>query len=530
MAGGGDRTGRLDAVMRQTAQAQKEQRQAGELAVIRAANVQPKRVTWIWPGRIPAGKVTMFDGDPGLGKSTITVDLTARLTTASPMPDDHKPDKPMGVSLLSAEDGVEDTIVPRLKVAGANLDLVTIIDHVTDEGGSRPVELPADLDRIETYAASLLYGEVGYTPGLLVVDPVMAYLGGEVNAHRDQDVRRVLHRLKVMAEITGMGVLAVRHLNKMTGSSALYRGGGSIGLIGAARAGLLVGVDPDDEHRRILAVSKSNLAAKPPSLAYRVVGEELYDTAKVVWEGASGHTADDLLGRPVERAAPKQDEAETFLQDALAGGPRPRAWIEKAAAAKGISWRTVERAKAALEVIVERRGEPGKLPRPHGHVLRDARRHPRGGAWDARGGRGAPRDGAQDPGPAPCQRGRDTQAAGAPPPPVGANRGTRQARRRLEGHHRDPQPARLAGQDQQRRVPQSAQVAANLCKVAPNIHGFDSPSSCASQGWPGWVAASALASQARSPPGSSGSTAFESTMSLGRGFLALNSSWTAGAR
>jgi hypothetical protein len=173
-------------------------------------------------------------------------------------------------------------------------------------------------------------------------------------------------------------VLAVRHLNKMTGSSALYRGGGSIGLIGAARAGLLVGVDPDNEHRRILAVSKSNLAAKPPSLAYRVVGEELYDTAKVVWEGASGHTADDLLGRPVERAAPKQDEAETFLQDALAGGPRPRAWIEKAAAAKGISWRTVERAKAALEVIVERRGEPGKLPRPHGHVLRDARRHPRG--------------------------------------------------------------------------------------------------------------------------------------------------------
>jgi putative DNA primase/helicase len=360
MAAQADRTAQLDAVMRQAARAQKEQKQAGELAVIRAAHVQPKRVTWIWPGRIPAGKVTMFDGDPGLGKSTITVDLTARLTTASPMPDGHKPDKPMGVFLLSAEDGVEDTIVPRLKVAGANLNLVTIIDHVTDEGGSRPVELPADLDRIEIYAASLLYGEEGYTPGLLVVDPVMAYLGGEVNAHRDQDVRRVLHRLKIMAEITGMGVLAVRHLNKMTGSSALYRGGGSIGLIGAARAGLLVGVDPEDEHRRILAVSKSNLAAKPPSLAYRVVGEDLYDTAKVVWEGTSDHTADDLLGRPVERAAPKQDGAEALLQEALAGGPRARAFLEQLAKRKGVSWRTVERAKAALEVIVERRGEPGK--------------------------------------------------------------------------------------------------------------------------------------------------------------------------
>jgi RecA-family ATPase len=354
----------LDDLKREAAQAQKEQQQAAELAVIRAASVKPERVKWLWPGRIPAGKVTMLDGDPGLGKSTITLDLTARLTTASPLPDGHRPAKPMGVFLLSAEDGVADTIVPRLKVAGANLELVTIVDHVADDAGPRPVELPADLDRIEKYAAALLYGdddaEEWYTPGLLIVDPVMAYLGGEVNAHRDQDVRRVLHRLKLMAESTGMAVVAVRHLNKMTGSSALYRGGGSIGIIGAARAGLLVGVDPDDEGRRILAVSKSNLAAKPPSLAYRIVGAELYDTARVAWDGTSEHGAEDLLSRPAERAAPKQDAAEALLQEALAKGARPRAWIEQHAMRKGVSWRTVERAKAALEVIVERRGEPGK--------------------------------------------------------------------------------------------------------------------------------------------------------------------------
>jgi hypothetical protein len=351
------------------AEAEKEiERQAAvdSLAMIRACHVQPKKVKWVWPGRIPAGKVTMLDGDPGLGKSTITLDLTARLTTASPLPDGHKPERPVCVLLLSAEDGVEDTIVPRLKVAGADLNKVTIVDHVTDDAGPRPVELPADLDRIQKYATGYIYAESDAPDaawaefGLLIVDPVMAYLSGEVNAHRDQDVRRVLFRLKVMAEETGCAVVCVRHLNKATGSSALYRGGGSIGIIGAARAGLLVGVDPDDEARRILAVSKSNLAAKPPSLAYRLASDDLYGTAKVVWDGTSTHTADDLLGRPVERAAPKQDEAEGFLRNALAGGPRPRAWIEKGAKAKGVSWRTIERAKAALEVIVERRGELGK--------------------------------------------------------------------------------------------------------------------------------------------------------------------------
>jgi putative DNA primase/helicase len=338
-----------------------------ELATVRACHVTPERVKWLWPGRLPAGKLTTLDGDPGLGKSSITLDLTARFTTGSPLPDGHKPERPICVLLLSAEDGVADTIVPRLKVAGADLNKVTIIDHVTDAAdGPRPVELPADLDRIEKYAAGYVYSESNAPDapwaemGLLIVDPVMAYLAGEVNAHRDQDVRRVLFRLKVMAERTGMAVVAVRHLNKAPGSNPLYRGGGSIGIIGAARAGLLVGVDPDDEHRRVLAVSKSNLAAKAPSLAYKLVGEEQYDTAKVVWQGTSEHTAEDLLGRPVERAAPKQDEAEEILQNALQAGPRSRAWIEQHAKRKGVSWRTIERAKAALEVIVERRGEAGK--------------------------------------------------------------------------------------------------------------------------------------------------------------------------
>jgi RecA-family ATPase len=336
-----------------------------ELATVRACHVTPERVKWLWPGYLPAGKVVLLDGDPGLGKSTITLDLTARLTTASPLPDGHKPDGPVCVLLLSAEDGAADTIVPRLTVAGADLRKVTIVDHVADEaGGPRPVELPGDAALVERWLASYLYTDddaaAPVFPGLVIVDPLMAYLGGEVNAHRDQDVRRAIYPLKLLAERTGVAVLVVRHLNKMAGANPLYRGGGSIGIIGAARAGLLVGVDPDDEHRRILAVSKSNLAAKAPSLAYKLVGEDLYGTAKVVWQGASEHTAEDLLGRPVERPAPKQDEAEVFLRQQLATEARPVAWLQKLAKDKGISWTTVKRAKEALEVIVERRGEEGR--------------------------------------------------------------------------------------------------------------------------------------------------------------------------
>lgn len=174
------------------------------LATIRADHVTPKRVKWIWKGRIPAGKVTMLDGDPGLGKSTITTDLTARVTTASAFPDGDQLEKRRCVLLLSAEDSAGDTIVPRPKVAGADLRLVTILDHVVDpDGGPRQVELPADIDRIEKWCASLIYSDTldedsaWTTPGLVIIDPLMAFFAGEVNAHRDQDVRRVLHRLKV---------------------------------------------------------------------------------------------------------------------------------------------------------------------------------------------------------------------------------------------------------------------------------------------------------------------------------------------
>ena len=222
-------------------------------AVIRVADVQSEPVEWLWAPRIPRGMLTVFDGDPGLGKSTICLELTARVTTGSPMPGSTTRTHPANVVLLSAEDVIAQVIRPRLEAAGADCNRVVVFDHVNDGQGPRSPELPADtvlLERIVDVERA----------ALVIVDPLMAFFGAEVNAHRDQDVRRALHALKALAERTGAAVLVVRHLNKAGGSNPLYRGGG---IVGAARSGLLVAPDPEDGQRRILAASKSNLAPAP---------------------------------------------------------------------------------------------------------------------------------------------------------------------------------------------------------------------------------------------------------------------------
>jgi putative DNA primase/helicase len=329
------------------------------LTTVRVSQVERERVRWLWHGRIPLGKLAVLDGDPGLGKSTVALYLTSCITTGTPLPGETDRLEPASVVLLSAEDAVADTIRPRLEATGADLDRVLVVDHVTDHQGARPVELPGDLEQVE----ALVRAEAAV---LLVVDPLMAFLSGTVDANKDQHVRRALHRLKLTAERTGAAVLSVRHLNKLPGGNPLYRGGGSIGLVGAARAGLLIAPEPREDgiDRRVLAVIKSNLAAKPASLAYRLVNDDLYGVARVVWEEEVSYSAADLLGvHRVERPSPKQDKAEAMLRALLADGPKLRSWIQEQTERKRLSWKTVQRAADALEVEAERRPEPGKRGR-----------------------------------------------------------------------------------------------------------------------------------------------------------------------
>ncbi len=323
--------------------------------LIRVSDVQAEAVEWLWPGRLPLGKVTVLDGDPGLGKSTMTLDLAARVTTAAAMPDGHRLARPRGVVLLSAEDGIGDTIRPRLDAAGGDTTRVHVLDAVEDpDGTSRPPSLPGDM-------AALAVAVAQVDAALVVIDPLMAFLHAAVNSYRDQDVRRALHPLKVLAEKHRAAVLLIRHLNKSGGGTAVYRGGGSIGIIGAARLGLLVAADPDDTERRIFAVAKSNLARIPPSLVYRLVTDNVevpgIEVARVNWEGTSAHTADALLAIPAtdeERTA--QDDAVAFLRGYLADEEQLATEVKEAAKAIGIAERTLDHARQKAGVTSQRKG------------------------------------------------------------------------------------------------------------------------------------------------------------------------------
>lgn len=320
--------------------------------VVRLADVQPQQVSWLWTNRVPLGKITVFDGDPGLGKSVLTMDLTARVSRSRPMPDGHAGDLDgsAGIVLMTAEDGLADTIRPRLEAAGADLSRVVALQSTGSDDGDRPVTLQ-DIDAIEAAIRSV-------QARLVVIDPLMAFLPGEVNSYRDQDVRRILRPISDLAERTGAAIVLVRHLSKAAGVSPLYRGGGSIGIIGAARSGLLIAKDPDDPEgdRRILAGVKSNLGPPPQSLAYRLEPVE-NGAVRIRWEGTTTHTAGQLLAIPVDdESRSALDEAVDFLREVLSRGPRPAKDVKSEARSAGIAERTLDRAKSRMGVRAQKHG------------------------------------------------------------------------------------------------------------------------------------------------------------------------------
>jgi hypothetical protein len=286
--------------------------------VVHLNRVAADTIHWLSPGRLAAGKITVLDGDPGLGKSTLLCELAARITRGEALPG-GQPGPPRTVLILSAEDDLHDTIRPRIDAAGG--DPTRVISLLAVPDGSqfgRPFVIPGNVPVLESI---VLHTETA----LVIVDPLMAYLHRRHNANSDQDVRRALAALKTLGERTGVAIVVVRHLNKSPGANPLYRGGGSIGIIGAARCGLLLAPDPDDPQRRILAATKGNLGQPPPSLAFRLEPVPHLGVTRVVWEGESPFTAAALLqsatASPETRSA--LDEARAWLRDTLATGPRP---------------------------------------------------------------------------------------------------------------------------------------------------------------------------------------------------------------
>jgi hypothetical protein len=306
-----------------------------------AASITEEPVDWLWPDRIPLGMVSLIDGDPGLGKSLITLALSACISTGMPIVPGVPAIGPAGVMILAAEDDPARTITPRLRAAGADLERVHIVDGLRTRNGIRPVRFPVDIPVIRE---SILENEVR----LVVIDPIMGFLNAVVDAHKEQSIRDVLAGIKQLAEETEAAVVMIRHLNKKAGEAAIYRGGDSIAFTAAARSALVVGKVPNRPGVFALAVAKCNLVPAPPAIAYSI---ECPESVPVIgWAEELNLSADDLLPATPPRRGQKQEDAEDCLKEQLVNGSIDSTEVLDRGRGAGYSESTIRRAADSLGV------------------------------------------------------------------------------------------------------------------------------------------------------------------------------------
>jgi putative DNA primase/helicase len=313
----------------------------------RLSAVVPTNVSWLWPGRLARGKYTLIAGDPGGGKTSVSLDIASRLSRqGSTWPDGTS--VPRGVTLLlSAEDGLADTIRPRVDLYGGDPEQIIVLEAVRDVGGQRPLDLARDLTILTKAIRDI-------RPVLVIVDPLTAYLG-KTDSHRDSEVRGLLAPLIATLDEHQTALLAIAHLNKDATRAVLHRPGGSVAFVAAARLAFAVAADPQDESRRILAPLKTNICAPPAPLAFR------FEDGRIAWEAspAAGMDAERLL-----RPAPQGDredvsDAEQVIHELLAdqsAWPIDARQALDAGLAHGISERTMRRTATRQGIRMSRVG------------------------------------------------------------------------------------------------------------------------------------------------------------------------------
>lgn len=273
------------------------EQQKVELKLIHMEDVVSKEVEWLWYPYIPYGKITIVEGDPGEGKTTLVLKLAAAMSRGLPLPcDDDREREPIHIIYQTAEDGIDDTIKPRLEKAGADCSMIRVIDETEKE-------LSMTDDRLEQAIV-----ETGAR--LVILDPIQAYIGAKIDMHRANEIRPVLKHLGMIAEKYNCAIVLIGHMNKAAGSKSTYRGLGSIDIQATARSVLLVARLRDKSNIRIMAHDKSSLAPTGDS-----IGFEMTEDSGMICIGPYDITIDELLSGNEGRGKKKLDIAENFIKE-----------------------------------------------------------------------------------------------------------------------------------------------------------------------------------------------------------------------
>lgn len=299
-----------------------------KLKLINMQDIEVEDIEWLIYPFIPYGKITIIQGDPGEGKTTLVLQIIARLTKGEAIINE-KAKQPINVIYQTAEDGLGDTIKPRLLSADADCSKVLVIDDKDTPLTMRDVRLEQAI--IETKAK------------LVVLDPIQGFLGADVDMHRANKIRPVMKHIAELADKYKCAIILIGHMNKCSMGKSTYRGLGSIDFQAAARSVLIVGRIKDEPEIRVVCQTKSSLAPEAKSIAFRLSKENGFE-----WIGEYDVTADDLLSGTAKGT--KKQAAIDFLEEFVLNGAKPQTEIMKLAKEKGFSEKTVRNAKDELKI------------------------------------------------------------------------------------------------------------------------------------------------------------------------------------
>jgi archaellum biogenesis ATPase FlaH len=297
------------------------------------STVEAKEIEWLMPPLIPYGMITIMEGDPGVGKSYLAMHIAAQISIGGSLPGVDKLERGR-VLYLSAEDDPAYTIRPRIDAMG---------------GDAKRIRIQADYLSLDEDGLQELFDEVRrHPPSLIIMDPLFAYVPGTQDMYRPNVIRSLLSQLRDIAEYGDTAVLIIRHLTKTKRDKAIYQGGGSMDVIGAARSAFLVAQHPDDPDLKIVAHVKHNIAPRGTSWVYELVQEVPDGVPVLKWIGPSDLTVEDLMGADDGDRKSALDEAIDFLREELKDGSKPVAEIEARGQARGIAKRTIDRARKEI--------------------------------------------------------------------------------------------------------------------------------------------------------------------------------------